>query len=107
MHQLKAFKKISPALLNVVDEFSRKIFFNAPMVNHRTGNKYLAQKPTGPIYASYYKDVQNLPKGFRAISPKFQTDVERRRSRQLKFLKKYGLGPPKKGAGKRKSKGKK
>ena len=101
-HTIRILKNVSAPLLGVVDEFSRKIFMNLPVVNHRTGYKYLKQQRIGPLYASYYEADNTRP--FRDVLNDFQTTHEMRRKEALEQRKKIGKGPPKKGQGKRQKK---
>lgn len=94
--------KFTPAFKAVIEESARKIFGNLPVVNYRTGNKFLKRKPLGPIAINYYPADPERP--FRNIVKDFATDVEMRRADSLYRLKRRGKGPPKKGHGKRASK---
>lgn len=102
---MSRLKALSPAFCAVINESARKIFGNLPIVNYRTGFKYLRHKPRGPIATSYYMDDNEAP--FRAIQPGFKTEIEERRDLALKMLRRRGKGPPKKGQGKRAMKKKK
>lgn len=94
--------KITPQFSAVIKEASRICFHNLPIVNYRTGFKYLKQKPVGPLAINHY--IKDMTKGFKQSYPEFQTDLEERREDALARLKRRGKGPPKKGQGKRASK---
>ena len=89
----------APGVKALIAEASRKVFENLPVVNYRTGNKFLKQKPIGPLIVDYY--AENLTKSFRKVSPGFLTEQAERRLEKLQRLKRRGKGPPKKGMGKR------
>ena len=90
---------LNPALKALIKETSRQVFGNLPIVNYRTGFKFLKQKPTGPMAVHYY--IPDGAKGFRAFAPDFLTEQEERRQDALVRLRRRGKGPTKKGEGKR------
>jgi small subunit ribosomal protein S33 len=91
--------KFSPAILELIKESSRKVFGHLPVVPYRTGNKLLRQKPTGPLAINHFP-INSL-RDFKKAVPEFKTEKEDRRHEKLMKLKKFNLGPPKKGQGKR------
>lgn len=91
--------KFSPVLAAMIRESSRVCFGNLPIVNYRTGYKYLKQMPSGPMAAQYY--IPDMAREFRKYAPDFQTEQEERRSEALVRLRRRGKGPTKKGEGKR------
>ena len=94
--------RFSPEMTAIIRESARVCFDNLPIVNYRTGYKYLKQKPTGPMAAHYY--VPDMAKGFRNVAPDFLTEQEERRQEALVRLRRRGKGPTKKGEGKRSKK---
>jgi len=95
-------RAFSPALRALIGESARAVFGNLPVVNYRTGFKYLKQKPTGPMAANYY--IPDGAKGFRSVAADFLTEQEERRGDALVRLRRRGKGPTKKGEGKRSKK---
>lgn len=95
-------KKFSPAFLSLVDETARKCFGNLPIVNYRTGFKYLRKKPIGDMLDKHY--VPDVTRVFKRNTEDFDTALEERRREKLHRLRVRGKGPPKKGHGKRASK---
>jgi len=94
-----AVGKFSASFKALIQETSRVTFGNLPIVNYRTGYKYLKVAPTGPMAVKYY--IPDMTKAFKSAAPDFQTDIEERRFEQLDRLRRRGKGPPKKGEGKR------
>ncbi len=99
---MTSLKRFSPAFIKVIDESSRKVFGNLPIVPYRTGFKLLRTKPIGPLLNSYFP--HDFTKNFRSVLDNFQTDLEQRRANALLRAKRQGKGPPKKGEGRRASK---
>jgi len=93
-------KSFSPELLSIIKETARKCFGNLPVVNHRTGNKYLQRKPIARILNNYYY-TDGIANNIRKVIPDYKTDIEERRKEKLEILRRRGSGPPKKGQGKR------
>ena len=98
-------KLFTPLVKSMIAETSRQVFGNLPIVNYRTGFKYLKQKPTGKLAASYY--LPDLTRSFRKLVPDYVPDLMQRRMDQLDRMKRRGKSIPKKGFGKRASKAKK
>ncbi len=98
-------KKFTPAFEKAIDEAARKVFGYLPQVNERTGLKLLKRKPVGPVLMQHY--LPDMKKPFYNRLNNFKTKEEEHRQFQLEDLRKRGKGPPKKGQGKRASKGKK
>ena len=96
---MAASRGFSPAVRALIAESARLTFGNLPVVNYRTGFKYLKQKPTGPMAVNYY--VPDGARGFRQFAPDFLTEQEERRQDALVRLRRRGKGPTKKGEGKR------
>lgn len=96
---MTSLKKFSPEFLKLIDETSRKCFGNLPIVNYRTGFKFLSRKPIGPMVANYY--VPDTTRALKSLAPDYTTELEERRADQLDRLKRRGKGPPKKGQGRR------
>lgn len=103
----KSVFHLSPSFRQVIKASADKVFGNLPVVTFRTGNKLFARKPLGPLAVSYYQKENLLDRTFKRIDPMFKTDLEERRHLSLDKLRRKGKGPPKKGHGKRASKGKK
>ena len=97
--------KFTPAFKAMIDESSRVIFGNLPIVPYRTGFKYLKRKPMGALVVQHY--IPDVSKEIRRDDPTFRTDEEQSRLEKLDRLRFRGKGPPKKGHGKRASKKKK
>jgi hypothetical protein len=97
-----ATSRFPAAFKAVIQETSRKVFGNLPIVPYRTGMKILRQKPIGPMAANYY--LPEMTRDFKLVAPDFMTEIEERRTDALARLKRRGKGPPKKGQGKRASK---
>jgi len=97
--------KLSPAFLKVIDEAARKVFGNLPIVNYRTGFKYLKRHPMGNYAVNHY--IPDYTRGFRDVTEDFDTQLEENSRDRLARLKTRGKSPPKKGHGKRASKKKK
>ena len=98
---MSAAKRFSPVFLKIIDESARQCFGHLPVVNYRTGLKYLRQKPVGPLAADYY--IPDLTRAFRNYTDDFNTEEEERRADKLNRLKRRGKGPPPKGQGRRAS----
>ena len=96
---MTSLKRFSPEFLKLIDETSRKCFGNLPIVPYRTGFKFLARKPIGPLVTNYY--VPSDTRALKLLAPDYTTELEERRSDQLDRLKRRGKGPPKKGQGRR------
>ena len=103
----KSVFRLTPAFRQVIKASADKVFGNLPVVTFRTGNKLLARKPLGPLAVNYYTQENKLDREFKRMDPMFKTDLEDRRHLALDKLRRKGKGPPKKGQGKRASKGKK
>mmetsp|Transcript_22357 Transcript_22357/g.37394 ORF Transcript_22357/g.37394 Transcript_22357/m.37394 type:complete len:103 (-) Transcript_22357:172-480(-) len=95
-------RRFNQTFLHLIDESARKCFGNLPVVNYRTGFKYLRRKPIGPLAVNHY--IPDMTRRFRDITDDFTTELEDRREDKLARLKRRGKGPPKKGHGKRASK---
>ncbi len=100
-----ASKRFTPAIKALIAETSRQVFGNLPIVPYRTGFSYLKQKPTGKLAASYY--LPDLTRSFKKLVPDYVPDLMQRRMDQIDRMKRRGKSIPKKGHGKRASKGKK
>jgi small subunit ribosomal protein S33 len=100
--RFRSIAKFTPAFQALIDETSRKVFGNLPIVPYRTGFKYLKRKPIGDLVTKHYIDDQTRP--FRQYTEDFDTEMEERRREKLDRLKFRGKSPPKKGQGKRASK---
>jgi hypothetical protein len=99
---MSTIRKLTPAFCAVIDEAARKAFGNLPIVNYRTGFKYLKNKPIGPLLVNHYMpDFEGM---FRKRTEDFTTELEDRSVDRKYRLKTRGKGPPKKGHGKRASK---
>lgn len=94
--------RFTPALQKLIAESSRAVFGGLPIVNYRTGMKYLKQMPSGPMAANYY--IPDMARSFRKFAPDFLTEQEERREEALVRLRRRGKGPTKKGEGKRSKK---
>ena len=103
----KSVFRLTPAFRQAIKATADKVFGNLPVVTFRTGNKLLARKPLGPLAVNYYTEENHLDREFKRMDPMFKTDLEERRHLALDKLRRKGKGPPKKGQGKRASKGKK
>ncbi len=103
----KSVFRLTPAFRQAIKASADKVFGNLPVVTFRTGNKLLARKPLGPLAVNYYTQENHLDREFKRMDPMFKTDLEERRHLALDKLRRKGKGPPKKGQGKRASKGKK
>lgn len=98
-------KKLTPSFLKVIDEAARVCFGNLPIVNYRTGFKYLKRNPLGNYAINHY--LPDYTRQFRDNTSDFDTALEERARDRLARLKFRGKSPPKKGQGKRASKKKK
>lgn len=97
-----ALKRFTPAAKALIQETSRKIFGNLPIVNNRTGFKVLRKKPTGPLAVNHFPiETTN---DFRKISPGYKTELEDRRQEKILRLRRAGNFIPKKGQGRRSKK---
>lgn len=96
---MTTLRKLTPGFCAVIDEASRKLFGNLPVVNYRTGFKFLKMKPIGPLLTNHY--LPDVTRPFRDNTFDFRTDQEARRAEGLARLKRRGKGAPKKGQGKR------
>ena len=94
--------RFSPAMTIIIQEASRKVFGNLPIVPYRTGFKLLRQKPISPMAMNYY--LPDYTSKIKAVAPDYMTEMEERRTDALARLKRRGKGPAKKGQGKRASK---
>ena len=98
-------KRFSVSIRNALEEASRRCFDNLPIVPYRTGTKLLRRKPIGPMATNHY--IPELRKSYKSIHPEFTTEKEERRIESMEMLRRRGKAPPKKGQGKRATKGKK
>mmetsp|Transcript_22946 Transcript_22946/g.23597 ORF Transcript_22946/g.23597 Transcript_22946/m.23597 type:complete len:110 (+) Transcript_22946:89-418(+) len=100
-------RKFTQQSLAIIDEASRIIFGNRPVVPYRTDFKLLKRKLIGPIISNYY--LPTFENDFRKVDPTFKSEIQERRAEKLIRLRSRNKGPPKKGQGSRakKSKGKK
>jgi hypothetical protein len=92
-------RRFSAAMLAAINESSRVIFGNLPVVDYRTGNKLLRRKPMAPLLKDHY--LPNLAPNMRKVAPDYLSDVEESRLELLERLKRKGKVTPKKGQGKR------
>ncbi|CAM6113371.1 unnamed protein product [Calypogeia fissa] len=81
-------------------EAARQIFGNVVGSGMQSGRKVLSQKLVGEKIAAWY------PTPMQKVDPFYEDPQEKRRILKLERLKRRGKGPPKKGHGKRASKGK-
>jgi len=95
-------KAFTPAFLEVIDATARKCFGHLPVVNYRTGFKYLKRKPIGPLITNHY--TPDMTRAFRDLTEDFSTELEELQVDRLDRLKRRGKSIPKKGQGKRASK---
>jgi len=97
--------RFGPQFKKLVDESARNIFGNLPVVPHRTGNKIWKSIPKGRIAEAWYDP--DITREFRNFLPGFRTEEEEVKDLTKFRKKRKGKGPPKKGEGKRATKGKK
>uniref|UniRef100_A0A6U3RDU9 Small ribosomal subunit protein mS33 n=2 Tax=Ditylum brightwellii TaxID=49249 RepID=A0A6U3RDU9_9STRA len=93
-----------------LDKVRKEIFGNIPVRNMRTGNQVLRKPDVGPYLAKYY--MESMDKSARkawqtfGYMPPYTTELQERRLLKNEKLRMKGKGAPKKGAGKRATKGK-
>jgi small subunit ribosomal protein S33 len=97
--RFRAVGKFTPAFAALVDETARNVFGHLPVVNYRTGFKYLKRKPMGDIITKHY--IPDSGRQFRNVLYNYTTERQDIRKDQLMKLRVRGKGPPKKGHGKR------
>mmetsp|Transcript_17019 Transcript_17019/g.24881 ORF Transcript_17019/g.24881 Transcript_17019/m.24881 type:complete len:118 (-) Transcript_17019:35-388(-) len=93
---------ISTTEAQALEEASRRIFGNLPVLGKKTGAKVARSKMKGPILDAYYPPP--LVPFIRKEFPWYKTGVEERRAARRERLTKRGHAPPKKGEGKRSKK---
>jgi small subunit ribosomal protein S33 len=81
-------------------EAANRIFGNVVGNGLQSGRKVLSKALAGEKIAAWY------PTPMQKIDPRYDDPTEKRRVLKLERLKRRGKGPPKKGHGKRASKGK-
>ncbi|CAM9362761.1 unnamed protein product [Phaeothamnion confervicola] len=98
-----AHRVLTTAALDAVDGARRRLFGQLPRAFCRTGNKQLMAPLRGPAIASWYpEDIK--PHVRRHFPSMYPDELTERRAAKLALMKRFGKGPPKKGAGKRSKK---
>uniref|UniRef100_A0A7S2HGM2 Small ribosomal subunit protein mS33 n=1 Tax=Helicotheca tamesis TaxID=374047 RepID=A0A7S2HGM2_9STRA len=93
-----------------IEAVRKEVFGHLPVLNIRTGHQVLKKPVVGPYLAKYYMEPmeKSARKAWRTFGymPPYTTEQQERRLLKNEKLRQKGKGPPKKGAGKRATKGK-